>query len=85
MYKEGIKQLYENEEDHRDNYWSQLNRHFHDHYEMGFVNDTYWEQPKNKIKKYFAVLIHTKKIFNVIEFMIENASYLYKEPEEKKK
>lgn len=84
MYKDGIKELYDNEEDHRDNYWSELNRHFHEDYEMGFVNNTYWEQPKNKIKKYFALLIHTKRIFEVITFMVEKADYLYIDPEEKK-
>ena len=85
MYKDGIKQLYQNEEDHRDNYWSELNRHFHNDYEMGFVNDTYWEQPKNKIKKYFALLIHTKRIFKVIQRMVSEADYLYRDPEGKKK
>lgn len=37
---------------------------------MGFVNEMYWEKPKNKIKKYFALLIYTKRIFTVLERII---------------
>ena len=80
IYKDDIKELYDNEEDHRDNYWSELNRHFHKDYEMGFVNETYWEQPKHKIKKYIAILIHTKRIFHVLKFMTNDANYLYRNP-----
>ena len=73
IYKDGIKELYDNEEDHRDNYWSELKKLFHNDYEMGFVDSTFWEQPKNKIKKYFALLIHTKRIFEVLDYIMEHA------------
>lgn len=52
---------------------------------MGFVNQNYWDRPKNKIKKYFALLIHTKRIFTVLEKVVETMGYIFINEEEKKK
>lgn len=52
---------------------------------MGFVRDMFYEQPKNKIKKYFALLLHTKRIFAVLETIVNEMGYLFQNEEEKKK
>lgn len=52
---------------------------------MGFLNEGYWEKPQQKIKKYFALLIHTKRIFKVLEETINKMGYLFQNEEQKRK
>lgn len=33
-----MRESFDNEDDRRDNYWSELNKYFHEEYEIGFVN-----------------------------------------------
>lgn len=44
----------------------------------------YWDKPKNKLKKYFAILLHTKRIFTVLEKVLNEMIYLYQDEEKKK-
>lgn len=52
---------------------------------MGFLNEGYWEKPQQKIKKYFALLIHTKRIFKVLDETINKMGYLFQNEEQKRK
>lgn len=78
-----MRESFDNEDDRRDNYWSELNKTFHEDFEMGFVNEGYWDKPKNKLRKYFAILIHTKRIFTVMERIVKQMGHMYQNEDEK--
>lgn len=51
---------------------------------MRYVNDYFYEKSQLKLQKYFAILLHTKRIFFIMSDILNNMKFLYMNFEEKK-
>lgn len=48
----------------KDNYWTELEKYYGtNQYEMIYIQDNSYEKKKNKLRLYFGLLIHNKKLF----------------------
>ena len=78
-----MKKQYDHEDDEINNYWNIVAERYPTDYEIRFVKDGFWEKPKSQLQKYFALLLHTKRIFVVLEDLVKKMGYLYENHEQK--
>ena len=83
IFKSGMKIEYLEDTEEKENYWNELVKQYKDTYEMGFIVENIYDKKIMKIRQYFGLLIHSKKIYQFLADVIKKMPYVYENAEKK--
>lgn len=74
-----MKEDYRYDGEDASNYWDELEKNYGETLEMKYIMKKIYEGKEVKIRIYFALLLHNKKLFLFFDSLLVGMGYLYKD------